>query len=94
VLDDYLDAGRPVVVVDYVWDEGSPLAAGNVARVDDFASRALDAGLVPYVAVVDRALDEVLTVAAPPFAVAQPRAALFADGFEAGNASAWSASVP
>jgi cysteinyl-tRNA synthetase len=56
-LDRVLGAGKPVVVVDYVY-EGS-----RDAVVDDFVKRAEAAGFSPYAAYTDRELDEIVTFA-------------------------------
>jgi|CXWL01.1.fsa_nt_gi cysteinyl-tRNA synthetase len=96
VLALYTAAGRTVLSVDYVWNAASPGVPANAARYGDFVSRALAADFVPYAALSDRALDEILPVAAGAgVTVPQPRAdtVLFADDFEAGNPALWSATV-
>lgn len=101
LLNAYLDFGgdqRLVILVDYVWNESAPSGGANVARYNDFHQRALADSYQPYAAVRDRDLDEILTVAVGSgFSFAQPKAdagGIFADSFQAGNTSAWSASVP
>lgn len=96
VLGHYTAAGRTVLSVDYVWSAASPGVPANAARYGDFVSRALAAGFVPYAALSDRALDEILPVApGAGVTVPQPRAdtVLFADDFEAGNPALWSAAT-
>lgn len=53
---------RLVLAVDYVWDEIQPNGSGNKSRYNDFVSKSLSLGYVPYAAVSDRDLDEILTV--------------------------------
>ncbi|NUN95913.1 MAG: endo alpha-1,4 polygalactosaminidase, partial [Candidatus Omnitrophica bacterium] len=65
---------RMVLAVDYVWNESRPDGEANKARYNDFKSKALARGYVPYAAVSNRDLDEILIVSpgnglAPP----QPR---------------------
>ncbi len=101
VLAHYLAAGgatRKVIVVDYVWDAANPGGAANINRYNDFEAQALASGYVPYAAVRDRNLDEILTVAAAG-GILQPQpkpggAGIFADGFETGDTSAWSLTLP
>lgn len=50
-------AGKPVFVVDYV-DDGSGYTNLNRARVDSFIAKCRARGYIPYVAISDRALDE------------------------------------
>lgn len=100
-LADYLSAGgdsRRVLVVDYVWDAANPTGGSNVTRYNDFESQTLAAGYVPYAAVLDRDLDEIVVVATGGgFAEPQPKpgggGVVFTDGFESGNLAAWSSSV-
>ncbi len=100
-LAEYLSAGgesRRVLVVDYVWDAASPTGAANVDRYNDFEAETLAAGYVPYAAVRDRDLDEIVVVeAGGGFVEAQPKpgggGVVFADGFESGDLTAWSSSV-
>ena len=56
-LDEVLEAGKPVIVVDYVY------AGSRDAVVDDFLTRATAAGYFPYAARTDRELDELVTFA-------------------------------
>ncbi len=100
LLAHYLSAGgdsRLVLSVDYVWDETAPLGAANAARHNDYQSKALAEGYVPYSAARDRALDNIIEVTATGgFTIAQPKGAqeIFSDGFESGATGAWSATVP
>lgn len=54
--------GRLVIGTDYVWDPRRPARRANVARYNDFKSRAEAAGIVSYAAAKDRALDRIVTV--------------------------------
>jgi cysteinyl-tRNA synthetase len=56
-LDEVLAAGKPVIVVDYVY------AGSRDAVVDDFRARATAAGYFPYAARIDRELDGLVTFA-------------------------------
>jgi len=56
-LDRVVKAGKPVFVVDYV-DDGTGYLGENKRRIDDFRAKALAKGYIPYVARVDRELDE------------------------------------
>jgi len=56
-LDIMKNAGKPVFVVDYV-DDGSGYIGENKKRIDDFISKALERGYIPYPALSDRELDE------------------------------------
>lgn len=98
ILAQYQAAGALVVLVDYVWDAALPTGAANIARTNDFESRALAAGYVPYVGVIDRGLDEIITFTATGgLTAAQPKVntfLVFRDGFESGNTSAWSLTSP
>ncbi len=94
VLAEYLGSDRLVISVDYVWDEADPAGAGNVARYNDYQALALDEGYVAHAAVSDRELDEIVTVEdSGGFLTPQPKpdGTIFADGFESGDLSAWSA---
>ena len=100
LLDDYQSSGgdaRAVLLVDYVFNTGSPMSAGNVSRFNDFHTRARAGEYLPYAAAVNRALDEILVVGADgTFTASQPEVGpgIFADGFDAGSTSAWSSTVP
>lgn len=48
---------KPVFSVDYV-DDGGGYVGENKDRIDDYHSKALAKGYIPYAARVDRALDE------------------------------------
>ncbi|MCB1035111.1 MAG: endo alpha-1,4 polygalactosaminidase, partial [Acidobacteria bacterium] len=92
VLADYLSAGgdsRLVVATDYVWNPSAPGGASNISRYNDFESRCLTAGYVPYAALRDRDLDEILEVEATGgFLFSQPKTnsgEIFSDGFESGD---------
>jgi cysteinyl-tRNA synthetase, unknown class len=89
---------RAVLSVDYVWDGANPTGTANVARYNDFQSRARAAGFLPYAALSDRALDEILVVpASGGITVPQPVPGgdgVFADGFESGGVTAWSVVSP
>jgi len=54
-LETIRDAGKSVLVVDYV-DDGTDLPA-NTERIQDFVTRVRDQGFIPYVAKSDRELD-------------------------------------
>lgn len=56
-LDRVLQAGKPVLLVEYV-DDGSGYHNGNKQRIDDYRARAFAKGLIPYVGRSDRQLDE------------------------------------
>ena len=56
-LDRVLADGKPVLSVDYV-DDGSGYQGVNRERIRDYRARALSRGYIPYVAMSDRALDE------------------------------------
>ncbi|AEH25404.1 MJ1477/TM1410 family putative glycoside hydrolase [Pyrococcus yayanosii] len=55
-LDKMVNAGKIVLVVDYV-DDGTR-NEDNLARILDFRRKALEHGYIPYAAIVDRELDE------------------------------------
>ncbi|HEU5399452.1 MAG TPA: MJ1477/TM1410 family putative glycoside hydrolase [Gammaproteobacteria bacterium] len=56
LLDRVANAGRGILVTDYV-DDGSGYAGANKARIDDFIAKTRAAGYIPYAARSDRALD-------------------------------------
>ncbi|MBI5153804.1 endo alpha-1,4 polygalactosaminidase [Candidatus Poribacteria bacterium] len=65
---------RIVLAVDYVWNAQNPAGSSNVNRYNDFESRCLSRGYIPYAAVRDRALDEILAVTSGGgFAEPQPK---------------------
>ncbi len=95
ILESYLASGggtRLVLSVDYVWDEVVPGGDANVDRYNDYQALALSGGYVPYAAISDRDLDEILTVdAGGGFLLPQPKPnVIFADSFESGDTSSWS----
>ena len=97
-LTNYLASEDRILVVDYVWNSGNPDGASNVARYNDFQSKTLAGGYVPYAAVTDRELDAIVEVdAVGGLAEPQPKpgggAPIFADGFESGDLTAWSVAV-
>ena len=102
LLQSYLQAGgdrRIVISVDYVWDPTNPTAPANVNRHNDYKSKATNAGYLPYAALRDRNLDEILNVpASGGFTPAQPLPGggglIFYDGFETGDTSGWGVVVP
>lgn len=98
ILDQFQAAGLAVVLVDYVWDQNAPGSAANIDRTNDFVGHALDRGYIPYAAVTDRGLDEIVTFSATGgLTVAQPKAntfLIFRNGFESGSAGGWSVVVP
>lgn len=57
----YLDiihaTGKPVLSVDYV-DDGSGYSGANKERIDDYRTKAMEKGYIPYVAKSDMELDE------------------------------------
>lgn len=93
-LTHYRHAGRRILSVDYVWNPSAPTGAANVDRFNDYQLRALTEGYIPYAAVRDRDLNEILTIASGGGLVyCQPKqgtAGVFADGFETGSTGAWS----
>lgn len=65
---------RLVLAVDYVWDLSDPIGAANAARYNDFEVRSLAHSYVPYAAVSDRDLNEILTISGGgTFAQPQPK---------------------
>ncbi len=56
-LDQLVAAGKPVFSVDYV-DDGSGYQGSNKERIEDYRSRALSRGYLPYAARSDQMLDE------------------------------------
>lgn len=94
LLDDYLAAGVVVLSTDYVWNAGNPTGASNITRYNDYQTQTLSRGYVPYAAVRDRDLNEILEIdAVGGLNEPQPKAGgatVFADGFESGSTSAWS----
>ncbi len=98
ILDQFQAAGALVVLVDYVWDAAAPAGAANVSRTNDFETRALARGYIPYAGVTDRGLDEIVTFTATGgLNAAQPKAntfLIFRDGFESGSTRRWSLTQP
>lgn len=70
-LDEFQTRSKTVLVTDYVLSV-SPTPANGGDRVASFYQRTLGAGFVPYAALVDRELDEVVTLSAETWPVAQP----------------------
>jgi len=70
-LVEYRDRGRTILVTDYVLSESFTPASSN-SRVLDFYERALAQGFIPYAAVEDRDLDEVVILPAELWSVSQP----------------------
>ena len=65
---------RLVLAVDYVWDLSDQNGTANVARYNDFEAQSLARNYVPYAAVSDRDLDEILTIpAGGSFTQPQPK---------------------
>ncbi|WP_297507000.1 MJ1477/TM1410 family putative glycoside hydrolase [Thermococcus sp.] len=60
LLDRVAEAGKLVLVVDYV-DDGTE-SPENMARIRDFVERARRGGYVPYAARADRELDELVVI--------------------------------
>lgn len=58
------DDTRLVLAVDYVWNASNPGGGANVARYNDFETKSLERSYIPYAAVRDRELDDVLIVPA------------------------------
>jgi cysteinyl-tRNA synthetase len=72
-LGEFRDRGKTVLVTDYVVSR-SVTAAGSGARVANFYQRALDSGFVPYAAIAEGDLDEIVTLDAASWPVSQPPA--------------------
>ena len=72
-LDRVVKAGKLVLVVDYV-DDGSGYRGANKARINDFRAKSIARGYIPYVARVDRELDElnVIDGVQPPLRAHRP----------------------
>ncbi|TCK06572.1 MJ1477/TM1410 family putative glycoside hydrolase [Phorcysia thermohydrogeniphila] len=63
LLDRVRGAGKPVLVVDYVDDgSGYDREKENLERIEDFRRRALEKGYIPYAAMSDRELDELIII--------------------------------
>ena len=56
-IDKVVSIGKPVFSVDYV-DDGTGYKNENRRRIDDYRTKALSKGYIPYVARLDRRLDE------------------------------------
>ena len=54
-------AGKPILSVDYV-DDGSGYGGANRVRIEDYWAKATEAGFIPYVASLDRALDCIVRI--------------------------------
>jgi cysteinyl-tRNA synthetase len=72
-LGEFRDRGKTVLVTDYVVSP-TLTAAGSGPRVADFYQRALAAGFVPYAAIAEGDLDEIVTLDAASWPVSQPPA--------------------
>jgi cysteinyl-tRNA synthetase len=98
ILDQFQAAGAAVVLVDYVWDENAPGSAANIDRTNDLFEHAQFRGYIPYAAVTDRGLDEIVTFTATGgLTAAQPKAntfLVFRNGFESGTTGGWSLAMP
>lgn len=55
------EQNKPVLVVDYV-DDGTGYQGENLERIRDFVALAKEYGFVPYVARIDRELDELVII--------------------------------
>ena len=74
LLQRYVQAGKLILATDYVWDSSAPHSSANKARYNDFKRRARAERYVPYAAIRDRGLDEIVRVRrANGFEVAQPQ---------------------
>lgn len=71
-LREYASRGRTVLVTDYVIKAQRPTAQTNNARAADFYTRCRNEDFIPYAAMSDRNLDEIVTLATPEWSVAQP----------------------
>jgi len=71
-LAQYRNRGKTVLVTDYVVRAGAQPASD--ARVADFYAQALGEGFVPYAAMSDRELDQIVTLTQPDWSVDQPPA--------------------
>jgi len=90
----FVNAGLPVLSVDYVWDKSNPTSAANESRYNDYETKALTEGYIPCAAVSDRDLNELVEVTAgggPLFNQPKPNSPLNVDfahgGVETGSAS-------
>ncbi|MCX7011122.1 MAG: endo alpha-1,4 polygalactosaminidase [Candidatus Sumerlaeota bacterium] len=53
---------RLVLSIDYVWQKSQPASPANIARYNDYESKALAHGYVPYAGQRDRNLDEIIEI--------------------------------
>lgn len=72
-LNEFRDRAKTVLVTDYVVSR-TVTVAGSATRVADFYQRALDAGFVPYAAIAEGDLDEIVMLEAVSWPVSQPPA--------------------
>lgn len=68
----YVEQGKTVLVTDYIIKAQRPIPRGNDARLQEFYTRCRGEGFVPYAAMSDRNLDEIVTLPTPLWSVAQP----------------------
>ncbi|HED53180.1 MAG TPA: hypothetical protein ENJ00_03145 [Phycisphaerales bacterium] len=71
-LDEYIAHSKTVLVTDYVIDANDQSAATNSVRSADFIDRCRAAGYVPYAALNDRDLNEIITFGGAGWARTQP----------------------
>jgi hypothetical protein len=71
-LDEFASRNKTILVADYVIDANDPSAAANNARAQSFVLQARARGYVPYAAMSDRFLDELLTLQGEGWSIAQP----------------------
>lgn len=70
-LAEFRNRGKAVLVTDYVLDTTLSPGASDT-RVSDFYRRTLEEGFVPYAAVSDRDLNEIVLLEPPDWSVEQP----------------------
>ena len=78
-LAEYRARGKTVLVTDYLLAE-SYTPADSDAQAAGFYERVLAAGFIPYAAVENRDLDEVVTLSLPDWSVDQPPSECAASG--------------
>jgi len=71
-LREYATRGKTVLVTDYLIKAQRPIPRTSDARLSDFYTRCRAEGFVPYAALSDRNLDEIVTLASPEWTEAQP----------------------
>lgn len=71
-LREFAARGKTVLVTDYVIDASNPSAANNDGRVSDLYTRCRNEGFVPYAAMNDRDLDEIVAFSGSGWTFAQP----------------------